>query len=154
MLRAAWGWARGCLLPHSILPGGCWSPGWGSKVLPEAGLSSSTGRPRSRISAGLPRIVFQLLPPPSADAIGCSQPKVQKKKNHRGSGIRQVKSCHLHHSPQAAQPIWQLIPAGNECPISQSPQKTLNKLNFAPFLPQAPSYAACLSFPTCISGCV
>lgn len=100
MLRAAWGWARGCLLPHSILPGGCCSPGWGSKVLPEAGLSSSTGRPRSRISAGLPRIVFQLLPPPSADAIGCSQPKVQKKK--KTSWFRHPPGQELPSPPLAA----------------------------------------------------
>lgn len=65
-----------------------------------------------------------------------SFPAQGPEKSHHGSSTHQVRSCCLQHSPQAAQPIQQLLPAGNERRVSQSPQETLNKLGFAPFLLQ------------------
>ena len=96
----------------------------GSEVFPEAGLSSSTGRARSWVAAGLPRIVFQV--PPTVGRCKQPFPAQGPEKTHHGSGIRQVES----HSPWVAQPIWQLIPARNECPVSQSPQKTPKQAEF------------------------
>ena len=93
MLRAAWGWARGCLLPHRILPGGCCSPGSAGDRDPLKHISPAQEDLRSfpklvfparleepgagplPVSPGL----FSRSPPPSADANSHSQPKVQKK---------------------------------------------------------------------------
>lgn len=81
---------------------------------------------------------------PAISRCNWSLPAQGAEKSHHSSSIHQVRGCCLHHSPQAAQPIRQLIPAGNECRISQSPQETLNMLDFAVFLfqlrcwPQSP----------------
>lgn len=114
MLRAAWGWARGCLLPRSI-PGGCRSRRrrslkahgprrGGCEVFPEAGLSSWTGRAGTGIAAGLPGIVFQ--PPerslrrqPMQSAAPSPRPR---RKPRCGSGVHQLESRRLHCSTHLA----------------------------------------------------
>lgn len=120
MFRAAWGFQEDpaaldeqqTVIPQST--SARQDPG-GSKVLPQAGLSSSTGGARSCIAAVLPRVVFQPL-----EWFPCHKPM----QSVPSPGSREVPS--RFQCPPGQEPPSPPLAAGSSAQPAQPAQQEMN----------------------------